>query len=289
MITPLEIENKEFSKAVRGYKAEEVDEFLDEIILDLQALLAEREQLKAQVEKLNQDLVQYKKSESSVINTLESAKKLMNDISESAEKRAEIIIRNAQMDAESIQREARDSVSKLTEEGEKLAVKVSRFRERYRQLLEDELNQLEGSSEDLFADLEAEFMPASMADTPKAERPRSAAASAPEARATAPVRGEVTRRESEAGRRDTVVYEEPQRHGAPFDREESPRREASFDRGEGPKRGVSSDTVVLDRSLEDILREDFGVTDSGSSDMDKTRVISGDDLAKTRVIDWNHK
>ena len=92
MITPLEIENKEFSKAVRGYKAEEVDEFLDEIILDLQALLAEREQLKAQVEKLNQDLVQYKKSESSVINTLESAKKLMNDISESAEKRAEIII-----------------------------------------------------------------------------------------------------------------------------------------------------------------------------------------------------
>lgn len=29
MITPLEIENKEFSKAVRGYKAEEVDEFLD--------------------------------------------------------------------------------------------------------------------------------------------------------------------------------------------------------------------------------------------------------------------
>lgn len=289
MITPLEIENKEFSKAVRGYKAEEVDEFLDEIILDLQALLAEREQLKAQVEKLNQDLVQYKKSESSVINTLESAKKLMNDISESAEKRAEIIIRNAQMDAESIQREARDSVSKLTEEGEKLAVKVSRFRERYRQLLEDELNQLEGSSEDLFADLEAEFMPASMADTPKAERPRSAAASAPEARATAPVRGEVTRRESEAGRRDTVVYQEPQRHGASFDREESPRREASFDRGEGPKRGVSSDTVVLDRSLEDILREDFGVADSGSSDMDKTRVISGDDLAKTRVIDWNHK
>ena len=85
MITPLEIENKEFSKAVRGYKAEEVDEFLDEIILDLQALLAEREQLKAQVEKLNQDLVQYKKSESSVINTLESAKKLMNDRSESAE------------------------------------------------------------------------------------------------------------------------------------------------------------------------------------------------------------
>lgn len=248
MITPLEIENKEFSKSVRGYKAEEVDEFLDEIILDLQALLAERDQLKAQVEKLNQDLVQYKKSESSVINTLESAKKLMNDISESAEKRAEIIIRNAQMDAESIQREARDSVSKLTDEGEKLAVKVSRFRDRYRQLLEDELNQLEGSSEDLFADLEAEFMPASMTEEPpKADRPRTVTIT----KAAAPVR------------ETPAVHEEE------------------------PKRGATSNTVVMDRSLEDILREDFGVKDD--SDMDKTRVIRSDDLAKTRVIRWDDK
>lgn len=273
MITPLEIEQKQFSKSVRGYKAEEVDEFLDEIILDLQALLAERDQLKSQVEKLNQDMVQYKKSESSVINTLESAKKLMNDISESAEKRAEIIIRNAQMDAESIQREARDSVSKLTEEGEKLAVKVSRFRERYRELLEDELNQLEGSSEDLFADLEAEFMPASMAETPKAaERPKHVAVT----RATAPVHEAAPRPEEEAGRRDTVIFEE------------APRREVSFDREESPRRGVTSDTVVMDRSLEDILREDFGVS-SGEPDLDKTRVISDDDLAKTRVIRWNDK
>ncbi len=259
MITPLEIENKEFSKSVRGYKAEEVDEFLDEIILDLQALLAEREQLKAQVEKLNQDMVQYKKSESSVLNTLESAKKLMNDISESAEKRAEIIIRNAQMDAESIQREARDSVSKLTEEGEKLAVKVSRFRDRYRQLLEDELSQLEGSSEDLFADLEAEFMPASMAEAPKAA---AQSETVPDDRITAAAY-------KKAGR------QQPQAETAP----------AAEDL---PKGRAARDTMVMDRSLEEILREDFGVADDAAG-RDKTRLISSDDMAKTRVIDWNNK
>lgn len=258
MITPLEIENKEFSKSVRGYKAEEVDEFLDEIILDLQALLAEREQLKAQVEKLNQDMVQYKKSESSVLNTLESAKKLMNDISESAEKRAEIIIRNAQMDAESIQREARDSVSKLTEEGEKLAVKVSRFRDRYRQLLEDELNQLEGSSEDLFADLEAEFMPASMAEAPKAAERAEAV---PDDRITA------------------SVYETAGRQ---------PQAETAPEAEDLPKGRTARDTVVMDRSLEEILREDFGVADDAAG-RDKTRIISSGDMAKTRVIDWNNK
>lgn len=61
MITPLEIENKQFAKAMRGYNADEVDQFLDEITLDLQKLLAENERLKAKVESLESDLNQYKK------------------------------------------------------------------------------------------------------------------------------------------------------------------------------------------------------------------------------------
>jgi cell division initiation protein len=32
MITPLDIQNKEFTKGLRGYKEVEVDEFLDNVI-----------------------------------------------------------------------------------------------------------------------------------------------------------------------------------------------------------------------------------------------------------------
>jgi cell division initiation protein len=39
MITPLDIQNKEFPKVVRGYKEEEVDGFLDLVTLDLEKLL----------------------------------------------------------------------------------------------------------------------------------------------------------------------------------------------------------------------------------------------------------
>lgn len=39
MITPLEIQNKEFRRGIRGYKEDEVDEFLDKIILDYEKLL----------------------------------------------------------------------------------------------------------------------------------------------------------------------------------------------------------------------------------------------------------
>ena len=41
MITPADIEYKEFTKAVRGYKEEEVDEFLDLIIVDMENLIRE--------------------------------------------------------------------------------------------------------------------------------------------------------------------------------------------------------------------------------------------------------
>ena len=174
MITPLEIENKQFAKAMRGYNADEVDPFLDEITLDLQKLLAENERLKAKVESLESDLNQYKKSETSVLNTLESAKKLMRDISESAEKRAEIIIKNAQLDADVMQRDAKESISKLTEEGAKLKDKITRFRGRYKQILEDELNELDGSSEELLADLERDFLPASMDEPVKKTVPTQA-------------------------------------------------------------------------------------------------------------------
>lgn len=158
MITPAEIETKEFSRAVRGYKMEEVDEFLDEIILDMEKLLEENKILTETVEELREEIVQHKKSETSVMSTLESAKKLMKDISESAEKRAEIIINNARMEADVIVKDARDSIDRLTEENSQLLERVKTFKNRYRQMLEDELERVKGgSSEELFRDLEREL------------------------------------------------------------------------------------------------------------------------------------
>ena len=41
MIRPIDIQEKEFSRAVRGYREEEVNEFLDAITLDMDRLLNE--------------------------------------------------------------------------------------------------------------------------------------------------------------------------------------------------------------------------------------------------------
>jgi cell division initiation protein len=163
MITPLDIEKKEFSKGVRGYKEDEVDEFLDLIIIDMEKLLLENKKLKKLVEDLNQEVLRNKSCEKSVLQTLEAAKTLMTDISASAERRAEVLLKNAQMDAKLIQREAKESVVRLTEEGENLKKRVTRLKGKYRELLESELERFDNISDDLFAEIEKDFLPASMA------------------------------------------------------------------------------------------------------------------------------
>lgn len=164
MITPQEIETKAFASSVRGYKKEEVDVFLDEIMMDYQELINENGKLRRKVEELNGQIADNKKSEASVMKTLEEAKSLMSDISASAEKRAEVIIKDAQLEAKKITREARESVSVLTEESEQMKKNIGAFKENYRKMLTGELDRLDGTSDSFFEDLKDDFFPASMTE-----------------------------------------------------------------------------------------------------------------------------
>ena len=53
MITPLDIENKKFSKQMmNGYNVDEVDEFLDELTTDYERLYKENKELKDNMRKI---------------------------------------------------------------------------------------------------------------------------------------------------------------------------------------------------------------------------------------------
>ena len=52
MLTPLDIENKRFSKKINGYSVEEVDDFLDDLTADYSKSYKEATELKAKVEEL---------------------------------------------------------------------------------------------------------------------------------------------------------------------------------------------------------------------------------------------
>ena len=165
MITPADIENKEFSRAKKGYNEEEVDDFLDLIILDMEKLIRENKQLKNELSKVHVQVDKHMSTETSVYETLEAAKSLMNDIAASAERRAEILLKNAELEADLITREAKESISRYTEEGSRLKDRVETLRSRYRKMLEAELERLDFDGSDFLADFEKDFLPASMTET----------------------------------------------------------------------------------------------------------------------------
>lgn len=164
MITPADIENKEFSIVKRGYSEQEVDEYLDLIIVDMERLIRENRQLKEELAKASTQVDKHLTTETSIYETLEAAKQLMNDIAASAERRAEQLLKNAEMDASLITREARDSIQKYTDEGNRLMKSADRLRERYKQMLKDEIVRIDFSADSIIAEFEDDFLPASLTE-----------------------------------------------------------------------------------------------------------------------------
>ena len=153
MIRPIDIQEKEFTRAVRGYKEDEVNEFLDEITIDMERLIDELRQTREENSRLVEELERYRSSQGTVLETLEAAKALMSDISVSAEKRADILLKNAELDAQLIQKEARETADKIAEESQAMKSRFIDFRTRYKRLLQSELERFESLSGEMFPDL----------------------------------------------------------------------------------------------------------------------------------------
>ena len=100
MITPLDIENKKFSKQMmNGYNVDEVDEFLDQIMQDYETNYKELASMNAKVDELNNALSHYKTIETTLQNTLVMAQSTAEEVKEVARQQAEQIIKEAEGNA----------------------------------------------------------------------------------------------------------------------------------------------------------------------------------------------
>ena len=97
MITPLDIENKRFSKKVmNGYSTEEVDDFLDQITEDYEKIYKENTELRTKINELEDSITRYKSIEGTLNNTLLMAQKAADEVKNTAKQQADQIINNAQ-------------------------------------------------------------------------------------------------------------------------------------------------------------------------------------------------
>jgi len=101
MITPLDIENKRFSKQMmNGYSVEEVDDFLDDITADYSKNYKEITELKNKVEELAKSNEYYKTIEATLQNTLVMAQSTAEDVKKIAAQQAEQILIEAKAAAQ---------------------------------------------------------------------------------------------------------------------------------------------------------------------------------------------
>ena len=109
MITPLDIENKKFSKQMmNGYSVEEVDDFLDELTSDYEKIYKESSENKRKIDEMEKSLQHYKTIESTLQNTLVMAQSAADEVKTLAKQQAEQIVKDAEGSA-------RKSLDELTQ------------------------------------------------------------------------------------------------------------------------------------------------------------------------------
>lgn len=159
MIMPIDIDKKDFTRDKKGYNSREVDEFLDLIIVDYEKVLNDNRNMAHKIKFLEKQLEESQKSDTAMLDTLETAKRLMADISASAERRAELMMRDAELEAESMLLEAKTTVKKLNDEHLVLKQKVERLRSNYKAMLKLEMEKLDNDEYGLLPDLDRSDIP----------------------------------------------------------------------------------------------------------------------------------
>ena len=162
-LTPMDINNKEFKKGMRGYNADEVDDFLDEVIENYESLYKENTTLKDKINSLQEQLEQYKKIENSIQNTLILAQNAADQAKTSSEKEAELVIKNANDTAQKIIDKANNDVNQISSEYDNVKQEFIKFRARFRSFITTQLE----TFEDLEKDFTKNFQIASNEDEEK--------------------------------------------------------------------------------------------------------------------------
>ena len=142
-ITPMDIQNKEFERAFRGYDIEDVDEFLDRVAKDLEHLMRENMELKDQINHLLEKNKNYQKLEETMHNAIVVAQGTADEVKHAAKREADLIRREAESEAKQVIEDARYRSTKILGEREELFKQVQIFKMRFRSFIEAQLATLE--------------------------------------------------------------------------------------------------------------------------------------------------
>lgn len=144
MLRPIDIQNKEFEKKLKGYSCDEVDDFLDVVIQDYELLFKENQSLKNKIGLLTETVDRYKQIEKTMQQSIDMAKQAAEAAKKNAETEAQAIINKAKLDASYLARQIDEEHAKRHRE--MLAVKneIEQYRSRVKLLCENVIKMIDG-------------------------------------------------------------------------------------------------------------------------------------------------
>lgn len=148
-LTPMDINNKEFKRGLRGYNAEEVDEFLDEVIENYEELFKENAKLKERLSAANDKIEQNEKIESTIQNTLLLAQQAADQAKANAKSEAEMTLKNANDTAKKIMDKAHSDVLFVNDEYEGIKQDFIKFRAKFRNFMNTQLETFDELEKDV--------------------------------------------------------------------------------------------------------------------------------------------
>ncbi len=135
-ITPNEILGKRFSQALRGYRPEEVTDFLKLVADEFEELLRKNLFFEDKVKQLEDAIDEYRQMENTLKNTLISSQRVGQEIKEEAERKSNLILSESELEAERVIQKARQRKERLEEETFQMLNQHKRFRAEFVALME---------------------------------------------------------------------------------------------------------------------------------------------------------
>jgi DivIVA domain-containing protein len=148
-LTPLDVRKKkgDFRRAMRGYDAAVVDDFLDLVAERLEELVRDNAALRTRADHLSEAIKTYRERERAMNEALVSAQQLREEVREQATREAEIALKEARVEQEQVRENARRELEEARAAMERLRARRAAFLRSFESFLQEQLAAVEAERE----------------------------------------------------------------------------------------------------------------------------------------------
>ena len=148
MLTPLEVQNKDFAKSLNGYNKHDVDEYMSELSKSLEICIIDEENLKNRVKDLEKQLENFKSIETSLKGALIIAEQTSQEVIKNANEKAKLIVFDAEVDAKKIINDANNEALEVKHRIQELKKEYISFKMKFKALVGAQLDTIDKISID---------------------------------------------------------------------------------------------------------------------------------------------